>query len=747
MSTQLNDVDDGTCNGTHCSLREAIIAASNAPSNDTITFSVSGTIRLGSTLPTIYNDGTLTIDGGNAITLSGDTDNSGTGDVQLLSVSGVGNLTLQNITLTKGMNSVSGGGAIESYGILTIDNCIISDSTATAVSNGGGGVSSASAAAVLTITNSTFSNNTATYFGGAILNSGSSTATISDTTFNGNESTSNSGGAINNSVATLIISDSIFSGNTAFDSSGAINSQGGGVFTISGSTFTNNQADFAGAITINNASAEISNSAFLNNTASNDAGAIYFSGSGSLVVSNSTFSGNSTTSRGGAIFSFGSVSLTNATLSGNIAPDGNSGGIHIYNNTLTLKNTIIANNNGGDCILSGTSSIGAGSSHNLLKSTGAEACGLTNGASNNVIGSDPNLGTLTGSPAYLPLNSGSPAIDTASDATCIAAPVSNTSQNGVTRPQDGDGNNTAVCDIGAYEAPDTTAPTVTSSARASTNPTSSTSVNFTVTFSEPVTGVDLTDFSLTTSGVSTAAVSGISGSGSVYAVGVNTGVGSGTIRLDVLDNDSILDSGLNPLSAGFTVGESYTVSKTAIFTDVPYSYWANSYIERLYTAGITGGCGTGIYCPDNSVTRAQMAIFLLKGIHGSSYAPPAVGASTGFGDVATDYWAAAWIKQLAAEGITGGCGGGNYCPDNVVTRAQMAVFLLKAKNGSSYSPPAVGVSTGFNDVATDAFAAAFIKQLVAEGITAGCGNSNYCPDDSVTRAQMAVFLVRAFNLP
>ncbi|MBK9209573.1 MAG: S-layer homology domain-containing protein [Anaerolineales bacterium] len=130
-----------------------------------------------------------------------------------------------------------------------------------------------------------------------------------------------------------------------------------------------------------------------------------------------------------------------------------------------------------------------------------------------------------------------------------------------------------------------------------------------------------------------------------------------------------------------------------------------------------------------------------------SYAPPAVGVSTGFGDVATDYWAAAWIKQLAAEGTPGGCGGGNYCPDMSLPRAQMAIFLLKARNGSGYTPPAVGVSTGFNDVATDAFGAAFIKQLVADGITAGCGNSNYCPNDSVTRAQMAVFLVRAFNLP
>ncbi len=194
-------------------------------------------------------------------------------------------------------------------------------------------------------------------------------------------------------------------------------------------------------------------------------------------------------------------------------------------------------------------------------------------------------------------------------------------------------------------------------------------------------------------------------------------------------------------------GAAYVFTIAPVFDDVPFSYWANNFVERLAKAGVTGGCGTGIYCPDSTVTRAQMAIFLLKGIHGSSYVPPAVNGNTGFGDVAADYWAAAWIKQLAAEGVTSGCGGGNYCPDSTVTRAQMAVFLLKARNGSSYSPPAVGGSTGFNDVATTYWAAPFIKQLVTDGITSGCGNSNYCPDDSVTRAQMAIFLVKTFNLP
>jgi hypothetical protein len=186
-----------------------------------------------------------------------------------------------------------------------------------------------------------------------------------------------------------------------------------------------------------------------------------------------------------------------------------------------------------------------------------------------------------------------------------------------------------------------------------------------------------------------------------------------------------------------------------VFADVPLGYWALDFVERLYAAGITGGCATSPlrYCPEETVTRAQMAVFLLRGRYGASYAPPAVGAGTGFGDVPPSYWAAAFIKQLSAEGITAGCGGGNFCPEQAVTRAQMAVFLLRAKYGTGYAPPAVGNSTGFGDVPPSYWAAAFIKQLVAEGITVGCGGGNYCPETPVTRAQMAVFLVRTFSLP
>jgi hypothetical protein len=184
------------------------------------------------------------------------------------------------------------------------------------------------------------------------------------------------------------------------------------------------------------------------------------------------------------------------------------------------------------------------------------------------------------------------------------------------------------------------------------------------------------------------------------------------------------------------------------FADVPVGYWAFSWIERLYDSGITGGCGTSplIYCPESSVTRAQMAIFLERGMNGSAFVPPA-GTGLVFNDIPIPYWAVNWIEKLYADGITGGCGTSPlvYCPENPVTRAQMAVFLLRAKYGPAHVPePATGL---FGDVPNDHWAANWIEQLALEGITAGCGSGNYCPEDPVTRAQMAVFLVRTFSLP
>jgi hypothetical protein len=114
---------------------------------------------------------------------------------------------------------------------------------------------------------------------------------------------------------------------------------------------------------------------------------------------------------------------------------------------------------------------------------------------------------------------------------------------------------------------------------------------------------------------------------------------------------------------------------TGTFSDVPCPSTFANWIEALAAEGITGGCGAGVYCPQNPVRRDQMAVFLLKAEHGPSYTPPPCQGD--FPDVPCPSQFANWIEQLAAEGITGGCGGGNYCPNDPNTRGQMAVFLVK----------------------------------------------------------------------
>lgn len=183
------------------------------------------------------------------------------------------------------------------------------------------------------------------------------------------------------------------------------------------------------------------------------------------------------------------------------------------------------------------------------------------------------------------------------------------------------------------------------------------------------------------------------------------------------------------------------------FLDVPISNFAYLHIQAIFNAGVTGGCGTRIYCPDNPNTRAQMAVFLLKASEGSAYTPPPC-SGTMFDDVpCTGGIFDPWIEDLAGRGITGGCGGNNYCPGDPVTRAQMSAFLLKTLEGAAYAPPAC-TGTVFDDVpCTGGLFDPWIEDLAGRGITGGCGGGNYCPDNPVTRAQMAVFLVLTFGIP
>ncbi|NOZ78758.1 MAG: hypothetical protein GXP48_06175 [Acidobacteria bacterium] len=119
-----------------------------------------------------------------------------------------------------------------------------------------------------------------------------------------------------------------------------------------------------------------------------------------------------------------------------------------------------------------------------------------------------------------------------------------------------------------------------------------------------------------------------------------------------------------------------------IFADVPCESTPNApYIEALYNDGVTAGCATNPlrYCPDRSITRAEMAVFLLKASQGSSYTPP---ACTGvFDDVACPgAFAVDWIEDLYSRGITAGCSATSFCPSAAANRDQMAVFVTKAFN-------------------------------------------------------------------
>jgi len=117
-----------------------------------------------------------------------------------------------------------------------------------------------------------------------------------------------------------------------------------------------------------------------------------------------------------------------------------------------------------------------------------------------------------------------------------------------------------------------------------------------------------------------------------------------------------------------------------VFGDVPCTGSAfDPWVEALAALQITAGCGGGNYCPTGLVNRQQMSAFLLKASLGSDYLPPPCD-DPAFADVPCSNPFSPWIDDLAARSITGGCGGGNYCPLNPVLRQQAAVFVVKTFN-------------------------------------------------------------------
>jgi RHS repeat-associated protein len=122
---------------------------------------------------------------------------------------------------------------------------------------------------------------------------------------------------------------------------------------------------------------------------------------------------------------------------------------------------------------------------------------------------------------------------------------------------------------------------------------------------------------------------------------------------------------------------------TQVFADVPCSDPDARHIKLVYEKGVTAGCNANpaLYCPDSTLTRAQMSVFLVRGYKPDGFAPPPCQGL--FQDVACGgpYAAfAPWIEQLYRDGVTAGCGTGplRFCPANGVGEWEMLVWLAKA---------------------------------------------------------------------
>lgn len=334
----------------------------------------------------------------------------------------------------------------------------------------------------------------------------------------------------------------------------------------------------AGIRTSSYSSLTINNSMISNNTGVDYGGGIY--NHGTLTINSSTLNGNTVppTFFGSAIYnrSSGIVRLNNSTVSNNIAGDfsiynagdltvnngtisSNKGGIYREYGNVLLRNTIIAANTMSGAVQDCKGEIVSGG-YNLFGTYLGCAIYITD---YDIIGSpaspiDPQLeslqnnGGLTLTQALLvsspAIQAGNPAAFGSVTGACLPL-----DQRGVARSDYGR------CDIGAYESD---IPLVETIKRVDSNPTEKSVVDFLVTFSKPVTGINniapFSDFSLTTTNLTGVSIVSVTGSGKQYQVTVKTGQGNGTIRLDFLDHDNVKDADDNPVGGTGTGNGDYT---------------------------------------------------------------------------------------------------------------------------------------------------------------------------------------------
>lgn len=472
------------------SLRNAIIGANADPAPNTITFdpvffSTPQTITLLTALPTIAAaGGNLTINGPGA-NLATVARSSTAGDFRVFD-STVPTLTMRGLTVSGGRSTTSDGGGISTSAALVLENMVVSNNT-TVGGFDGGGINILSGGS-LTIRNSTVTGNVSGKNGGGIYFFSGGSLLMENTTVSNNDATGNAGGIYFFGTATSFIVR-----NSTINNNDALAGDGGGVRLPS----------FGGT-------AQFINTTIAANTASTHGGGIsQDSGAGSISVRNSTIIGNSAAATG-ANAGGGGIARTSATAG-----------------SLTIANSIIADNlnpSGSNPQIA----VGATGTTTTINSSAIETTGITFTGTGNIAGTGLNLGALAnnGGPTqtFLPAT-GSPVINAGSNA---LIPV------GVNADQRGDYGvriwDTTV-DIGAVEVQPPNVGILQPITQA--DPTNVASIEFTVVFSNPVTGFDETDIVFTGSTAGGTLVAAVSGTGPTYTVTVTGMTSTGTVVISI----------------------------------------------------------------------------------------------------------------------------------------------------------------------------------------------------------------------
>jgi len=510
-------------NGT-CTLRAAIQETNSLSGADEIILPANTYVLTNVSQLSITSR--LTITGSGASTTIIDGNKSVRPDSRVLVINSGITVNITGVTIRNGGTTAVGGG-IFNGGTLTLTNSTVSGNAA---DNTGGGIFNN--AGTLTLINSIVSGNNAGVDGGGIRNDPGGTATLTNSTVSGNDAGDDAGGIHNVAGGTLTLTNSTVSGNDAGDDGGGIRNSG--TANIVSSTIANNRAG-------------------LNSSPNNLGGGGVHNFAGTLTLTNSTVSGNVARTDGGGIFiEMGTVNSFSSTIANNRA-DANSngsgigGGVYKLSQqgaTFNFKNTIIANNQVGsnpnnirDCAGTLTSQ-----GYNLIRITPPGECNVAP-VTGDLFSSDPILGPLQnngGSTQTHALLAGSPAIDAGNpNVGCVdsTGPLP-TDQRGLPRAFDGNGDNSAVCDIGAFELNDQhPSPAISiSDLTVSEGNSGTANVNFQITLSAPNSQPVTVTFT-TSNGTAVGGTDYVSSSGTVT---FNPGETSKTITV-VVDGDTVVE--------------------------------------------------------------------------------------------------------------------------------------------------------------------------------------------------------------